>query len=768
MNSNRIRTLLTVGIVTIALTATNGCAYYNTFYNIKKDFKAAERRVARAQIEQPPSNAPRPGQPAQGASSAQAYQDILQSCAKLLEYYPNSRWIDDALMIMGVCYFRSDEFARAERKFTELTTIFPNSKHLEQAIVWRAKSLFAQDQLDLAEEVLTTSRSKLKSANAIAAAARTHARINEKREQLEEAVIHLEEIRDISYDRNDKASDYLTLGRAYEKLGRKDDARQALQRSLNMTRNPDEVFEARRIMAAMEASSGNYMHARNILRPLQTDRRFLDRAGEVQVEVANVEAVAGDPRVCIQMLEEFCATAAQGEAKARAYLLQGKVARDKLREYEFAQAKFDSVAGAGASRALQDSARAMSKQLQSGLTALAQIPELESNLNAILLQLAEDEHEKFEGPIIESATDDSTSGAALPSFESPVDSVVTDKEATDQGEFSDVFQDSLQPEVAEVDSVVTQTEQVSQRPIVESDTEITPAQMITDSIMRALAVNDSIRRAEEETFRKQNEPEPENDDSTIVEGNSPAVQNDSSALQQRLESVSVQLVVAHLEAASFYELVVNEPDSALEHTKMAVDVPDSSDEHWRASMQLGLELKSESRDPEAANMQFERIAGSSRAPQTIRNAARAQLGLSPLVTEKSEQELALQRAEGSLMAGQPDSVVIEEYREALVMDSLTHAGIQALHGIAYIQEYRSADYASAMETHKAIVRLFPDSAFVEKSMAKLQVPDTNSVFLMSEEALQATMAPAMDFLNASADSSGWPPEESSLRGRRFQ
>lgn len=735
-----------------------GCAYYNTFYNIKKDFKAAERQQQKVLATGEATMPPRPGQPNQSSSSAQVYQNILQSCAKLLEYYPNSRWIDDALMIMGICYYRSDEFARAERKFTELLTIFPTSKHTEDALVWKARSLFAQEQLDVAEEFLSTAEVKLKSPDAIAATYRIRARISEKRERPEEAISFLERIRDISYDRSDKASDFLSLGKSYEKLSRNSEAKSALLRCLDLTRDPSEVFEARRLLAQMESQEGNYQKARALLRPLQTDRRFLERAGDVQVELARVEAVSGSPDLCIQMLELYCSTAPQGESKARAYYLQGEVARDRLGHYEIAQAKFDSVAGAGASRSLQDSARIMSRQLQQGLTALSVIPELENNLRSLLQEpqeaktsdSAEARDSNASAGLNETKTSDTEVLNRGAEQVSTADTMVSISSADTNSQSREVTTNDS------TDSLRPDTEFIPESRI---DSNLSPAELVTDSIMRALSQNDSLRRSLTEEIKDDSVPKAEQEK---------ADSNDTNVLRERIASISVQLVAAHLDAASFYELVVNQPDSALEHTKRAVAVPDSSYEHWRASMQLGLEL--ERRDPsdQGALVQFQRIAAAEAAPTSIRNAARARLGLPELAVEKSDQELALELAEKKFLTDSVDSnELLMLYRAALAYDSTSASGIKSLQAIAYIQEYLQAEYDSALHTHLAIGRLFPDSTFSEVSILKTQEPDSNSIFMMTDEDLQATLAPVIDVLSTSSDSTGWPPEESSLRGRRF-
>ncbi len=768
-----------VGCALATLLLASGCAYYNTFYNIKREFKAAEKQSARAEAAQPvgqPTQPARPGQPAQSAIPVQQYQTILQSCAKLLEFYPKSRWIDDALMIMGVSYYRTEEFARAERKFTELLTIFPNSKHVEMSIVWRARALLAQEKFDEAEAVLTGAESKLITPESKAAAGRTLAGIYDKRKQPEEAIRYLEQIQSISYDRNDKATDYLTLGRSYIALNRKDDARQALLKCLGATSNPAEAFESRQLLADLSANEGKYLEAREYLRPLQTDRRFIDRGGDVLVELARVEAIAGDPQLCIHMLEEYCAKAPQGESKARAYYLQATVARDKLFQLELAKAKFDSVSPSGASRTLQDSARFSAKQLDDGLSALKSMPELETNIKKLQDELAQLKARDS----LEVSTDSLEAALPAPVAQpeetilsdstiertSPVE-VVSDTLAQNTKEVADTF--ALRPEQVSDTLMLSEVAVDSVDEVPDSGTVkiLSPAEMIADSIMRSLAQRDSAKRAERSHVEIADSATAHKSDSTTKKPAAAPVQSEEEILNIRLASITVQLVNAHIEAATFYSDVLHQPDSSLAHVERAVAVPDSSEDHWRASVQFGLELMKEGRDNSRGRSELERVAYSESAPRTIRNAAREAIGLPKLEVEKTEQELALAQVEKSLANGAPYNDLISDYRNVLSLDSTSDAGIIAIQAIAYLQEYKLGDFEAARSTHEAISRKYADSSFSERSLAKLQPPDTNSIFLMSEEALQATMQPALEFLTTGSDSSGWPPEESTLRGRRF-
>jgi len=102
-----------------------GCgAYFNTYYNAEKAFHKAERTLANS-----------------GAKSARAsYDDCLKISSKLLQFYPESRWVDDTILLVGICYVRMEQQRRALRKFDELEGSFPDSPLLPRARIWRARA----------------------------------------------------------------------------------------------------------------------------------------------------------------------------------------------------------------------------------------------------------------------------------------------------------------------------------------------------------------------------------------------------------------------------------------------------------------------------------------------------------------------------------------------------------------------------------------------------------------------------------------------------
>jgi TolA-binding protein len=120
------------------------CAYYNTFYNAKKEFKNAEESLAA----KPPVAGP-------SSSQRELYEKAIKKASKVLAFYPNSKYVDDALFMMGKAYFRMEEYGKARRKFEELLANYPQSKFRWEARYMLGTIHYYLDDTARARDALT-------------------------------------------------------------------------------------------------------------------------------------------------------------------------------------------------------------------------------------------------------------------------------------------------------------------------------------------------------------------------------------------------------------------------------------------------------------------------------------------------------------------------------------------------------------------------------------------------------------------------------------
>jgi len=168
MRRRRVRYLLAAAIVTATLGA-SGCVYYNTFFNARRSFEQAEKargdrdqlgaqRQPLDELEEPtdPQSRPVSTLPARitTGSDATMYRTAIEKAGKVLAYYPESQYVDDALLLMAKAYFRLGEYGSSLRKCQELLRTYPNSSFATEASYWRGMSLWKLDRQDEAAPFL--------------------------------------------------------------------------------------------------------------------------------------------------------------------------------------------------------------------------------------------------------------------------------------------------------------------------------------------------------------------------------------------------------------------------------------------------------------------------------------------------------------------------------------------------------------------------------------------------------------------------------------
>ncbi len=122
LHATRITRALAVSAL-VAAASMPSCAYFNTLYNARRIYGEAEKTTtadtgAREQRDK--------------------YKQVVQKCAQMIQDHPKSRWVDDAMFLMGKALVRQEEYDKAIRTFQEIQTNFPQSDYVPHSIYWLA------------------------------------------------------------------------------------------------------------------------------------------------------------------------------------------------------------------------------------------------------------------------------------------------------------------------------------------------------------------------------------------------------------------------------------------------------------------------------------------------------------------------------------------------------------------------------------------------------------------------------------------------------
>ena len=134
MELRYLRNLTTTVVIIIILSFIPGCVYYNTFYNAEKAFNRAEkgRKSSKRHVR----------------SLGGDYKIAIEKSLKVIENYPNTKWYDDALYILGVSYFYTGQYIKAERRLRELLVNYPESKYIDESNLYLAKSKLLDNEIE--------------------------------------------------------------------------------------------------------------------------------------------------------------------------------------------------------------------------------------------------------------------------------------------------------------------------------------------------------------------------------------------------------------------------------------------------------------------------------------------------------------------------------------------------------------------------------------------------------------------------------------------
>lgn len=325
---NRCNCLVFVAVLAVGLSSS--CAYYNTFYNTKKLYREAEKAREKRQGDKPTS------------AELQAYDKTIEKASKVLTNYPDSKYVDDALMILGECFYYKQEYLKARRKFEELLTLFPKSDYVEKARLWLAKSNIALRDFANAEvtlrEILDASKKK---------------DIREEAELLLGDLYFAEQAyqaaveayrRAASYGgREKRALAHYRLGEALLEADQSEEAVDAFTQAWRLTKDRrlenDALFE--RGVALKFA--GHYEEAIQVFTRLLKDDTFKDRYPEAKLQVADCLREKGDIEEAIERYKTVTEDHKRTWASAEAHYRLGLIYEEDLRDFESAKTHYDRV-----------------------------------------------------------------------------------------------------------------------------------------------------------------------------------------------------------------------------------------------------------------------------------------------------------------------------------------------------------------------------------------------------------------------------------------
>jgi len=352
----------------LILAIIGGCAYYNTFYIAKKEFKAAEIERKNRKTEKPTSK------------ENKSYTTAIEKASKVLELYPKSKYVDDALLMLGKCFYFKEQYSRAERKFEELISLYGDGDLSDDAFLWRTKCRKELKRYDVAA---TDCRELIGSADdkkIIEEAQFLIAEILFAREEYNLAVDEYNKTLEKTSKKEIKYQTYTQLGECHLLLKNHEAAVQAYKSASKNSPTHTNRYNALLKMGEAYKLQGNHEEAVNALNKLLTEEAARELWPDVEYQVAESIYLQGDIDEAIKWYNAILENYPRAEAAAQSSFQLGHIYEVHFSDYEKAKENYDKVKKAAPRSEKVPEATSKSADIAKFLQLKTSIADLEKNI----------------------------------------------------------------------------------------------------------------------------------------------------------------------------------------------------------------------------------------------------------------------------------------------------------------------------------------------------------------------------------------------------
>jgi TolA-binding protein len=293
----RVRRFIVWLAALAALVALTSCAYFNTLYNAKKKYndaqkseRAANQPAVRQTVDEEGNvlmDTRRLEPTTSTSANTEIYQQVIEKCKHVIARYPDSRHVDDAMLLIGKSLFALNRFDESASALDSLTSRYPKTNLREEADFLRSKALV-------------------------------------KGEHYDAAVTALNEFVDNYRGSDDRPEAFYLLCTSLMQLGLADNAVAALQRLEKDHGRSEYRYKAQTDMATILVDKGLYKESLAVYERLSRSRIPKNMRYDVYMGMSRAQIELGQYQEALKTLENTRRTQLTLEQEPRVLLLRGR------------------------------------------------------------------------------------------------------------------------------------------------------------------------------------------------------------------------------------------------------------------------------------------------------------------------------------------------------------------------------------------------------------------------------------------------------------
>ena len=290
----------------------SSCAYFNTFYNARQYFEQAEKqRLEKAGESIPPG-------------AIDAYGKVIDKSQYVIDKYPDSKLVKEALLLIGMSRFHRKEYRIAETVFKQYVETYADN--VDQAEYWLALCKWKlgkpQPALDVLQSMLETATDK----NFISSIYLSKAEINLDIDNSKLALEYLVLAAETNKDRDERGQIYYRIS---ELAYNAEDYEQALSANTEVVKNSTSKKrkeEANLQIVRIHRLLGNWDTVKDLIKSMLLDETFKTIHGDLDLELVKLYQMDGLMEEAITRIESIKEDYKNSKTSAEAYYIHGEIA----------------------------------------------------------------------------------------------------------------------------------------------------------------------------------------------------------------------------------------------------------------------------------------------------------------------------------------------------------------------------------------------------------------------------------------------------------
>ena len=270
-----------------------GCAYYNTFFNAEKYFAEAQ------ELELRENGKPKP-------AAVQKYNKVIKKCGIIITDFPNSDYVDDAVMLLGKSlFYKGTSYKQAADKFNDILTFYPNSEFVPEAHLYLAMVDYKTKKKDSAYQKLKEFILEPKFKKYHARALYILANYYLEDENLSEADYYFNQII-TKYPKSEEYEDaFFARGKTFFLSEKYENSNEVFNALLHSRISKQRKLDARYYMALNYLLMGEYEKAKVTAEKLLKKENRVNKRPKIKLILARTLAKTGEVDDSIELLKKI-------------------------------------------------------------------------------------------------------------------------------------------------------------------------------------------------------------------------------------------------------------------------------------------------------------------------------------------------------------------------------------------------------------------------------------------------------------------------------